>query len=318
MSHWPDVAALEILVAVADHGSLAGAARAVGTAQPSASRSMARLERTLGVPLLHRSTRGSTLTPAGLLVTEWARAVVTASRQLVDGAALLAQDASRSRSLRVSASQTVAQHLLPRWLAGVRSTFPESRVQVTVHNSHEVAQDVLHGSADVGFIESPKPPSGLHHAVVARDELVLVVCPQHPWATRSDPVGTAELAATPLITREAGSGTRMALDEALGQPVQSLLEMPSNAAVRVSVQAGSAPAVLSRLAGDDALAAGTLVQVRTVLNLRRRLRAVWNGPRRTQGLAAELIAVARRTGSNWHEELGPGQVDHSAAREEKF
>ncbi|RLY91661.1 LysR family transcriptional regulator [Kocuria tytonicola] len=296
MSHWPDLAALELLVAVADHGSLAAGARAVEMAQPNASRSMARLERSVGVPLLQRSTRGSTLTPAGLLVTDWARSVVTAARRLVDGAALLGQDASGTLSLRVSASQTVAEHLLPRWLAGVRSAFPDSRVQVTVHNSHDVVQDVLHGTADVGFIESPKPPSGVHRAVVARDELVLVVHPQHPWAARHDPVSTAELAATPLITREAGSGTRMALDEALGRPVEALLEMPSNAAVRVSVQAGSAPAVLSRLAVEDALAAGTLVQVPAVLDLHRELRAVWIGPRRTQGLAAELIAEAQRTG----------------------
>ena len=294
MSQWPDVAALELLVAVADHGSLAAAARAVGTAQPNASRSMARLERSVGVPLLHRSTRGSTLTPAGLLVTDWARDVVAASRRLVDGAALLAQDTSRSSSLRVSASQTVAEHLLPRWLAEMRSAHPESRVRVTVHNSHEVARDVLRGAADVGFIEAPAPPSGLHHTVVARDELVLVVPSGHPWASRQDPVTTAELTTTPLITREAGSGTRMALDEALGRPVTSLLEVPSNAAVRVSVQAGSGPAVLSRLAVGDAVAAGTLAQVPTVLDLHRELRAVWHGPRRTQGLAAELIAVARR------------------------
>lgn len=318
MSHWPDLAALELLVAVADHGSLAAGARAVEMAQPNASRSMARLERSVGVPLLQRSTRGSTLTPAGLLVTDWARSVVTAARRLVDGAALLGQDTSGPLSLRVSASQTVAEHLLPRWLAGVRSAFPESRVQVTVHNSHDVVQDVLRGTADVGFIESPKPPSGVHRTVVARDELVLVVHPQHPWATRHDPVGTAELAATPLITREAGSGTRMALDEALGRPVQSLLEMPSNAAVRVSVQAGSAPAVLSRLAVDDAVAAGTLVRVPTVLDLRRELHAVWHGPRRTQGLAAELIAEAQRTGSDWHEGHGTAQVDHPTTSEERF
>ena len=296
MSHWPDVAALEILVAVADHGSLAAAARAVDTAQPSASRSIARLERALGVVLLHRSTQGSTLTPSGLLVTEWARTVVAASRQLVDGAALLAQDTSRTRSLRVSASQTVAEHLLPRWLAALRAAHPEARVRVTVHNSHDVARDVLRGAADVGFIESPQPHPGLHHLVVANDELVLVVHPHHPWAGRPAPVTVAELLDTALITREAGSGTRLALDDALGRPATSLVELPSNAAVRVSVQAGSGPAVLSRLAVDDAVAAGTLVQVPTVLDLHRPLRALWNGPRRTQGLIAELIALAQREG----------------------
>ena len=294
MSSWPDLAALEILVAVADHGSLAGAARAVGTAQPSASRSMARLERTLGVPLLHRSTRGSTLTPSGLLVTEWARSVVAASRQLLDGATLLAQDAARDLSLRVSASQTVAEHLLPRWLAGLRTARPGARVQVTVHNSHAVAGDVLRGDADVGFIESPRPPAGLQHTVVARDDLVLVVHPRHPWAGRGTPVTAAELAETPLITREAGSGTRLALDEALGRDAHCLQELPSNAAVRVSVQSGSGPAVLSRLAVHDAVAAGTLVQVPTALVLHRALRAVWLGPRRVRGPVAELVALARR------------------------
>ncbi|CAL8896526.1 transcriptional regulator [Kocuria varians] len=295
MSTWPDVVALELLVAVADHGSLAAGARAVGMAQPNASRSMARLERTLGVTLLHRSTRGSTLTPDGLVVTEWARAVVDAAQRLADGVSLLAHDASRSAPLRVSASQTVAEHLLPRWLADLRREHPESRVQVTVHNSHDVVQDVRAGTANVGFIESPGSPAGLHHAVVARDELVLVVPPQHPWAGRRDPVTTAELATTALVTREEGSGTRTALDLALGRPAMSLLELPSNAAVRVSVQSGAAPAVLSRLAVDEAVAAGTLVKVRTQRHLARELRALWGGPRRTQGLAADLIAVAQRS-----------------------
>ncbi|WNB88012.1 LysR substrate-binding domain-containing protein [Glutamicibacter protophormiae] len=294
MSTWPDVTALELLVAVADHGSLAAAARVVGTAQPNASRSMARLERSLGVTLLHRSTRGSTLTPDGLVVTEWARDVVDAARRLADGVSLLAHDASRAAPLRVSASQTVAEHLLPRWLAELRRTHPDSRVKVTVHNSQDVVQDLREGAGDVGFIESPDPPQDMHHEVVARDELVLVTHPQHPWARCDRPVTAAELAAAALITREAGSGTRTALDLALGQPAVSLFEMPSNAAVRVSVQSGAAPAVLSRLAVDEAVAAGILIQVPTELHLTRELRALWGGPRRTRGLAAELIALAQR------------------------
>ena len=103
----------------------------------------------------------------------------------------------------------MAEHLLPRWLAALRAAHPEARVRVTVHNSHDVARDVLRGAADVGFIESPQPHPGLHHSVVANDELVLVVHPHHPWAERPDPVTVAELLDTALITREAGSGTRL-------------------------------------------------------------------------------------------------------------
>jgi DNA-binding transcriptional LysR family regulator len=97
-----------------------------------------------------------------------------------------------------------------------------------------------------------------------------------------------------LVTREPGSGTRVALDEALGRPVRSALELASNAAVRVSVASGTAPAVLSRLAVSDALASGTLREIPTELDLRlrRQLRAVWTGPRRLRGAAADLVTIA--------------------------
>ena len=62
MAEWPDLAAVEALVAVADHGSLAAAARATGMAQPNVSRSIARLERRFALPLINRSTTGATLT----------------------------------------------------------------------------------------------------------------------------------------------------------------------------------------------------------------------------------------------------------------
>lgn len=295
VSEWPALTAVELLVAVADHGSLAAGARAVGMAQPNASRSIVRLERHLKLSLLQRSTAGSTLTPAGLLVVEWSRSVLFAARDLTDGAAALAADGSGS--MTVSASQTVAEHLLPLWLSELRMTHPDMRVTVRVHNTQDVLDDVLHGRCSVGFTEGPATPTGVHALVVARDELVLVVCPTHPWADRDGPLTAGQLRETPLVTREPRSGTRVALDTALGAPVQPALELSSNAAVRVSVMSGTAPAVLSRLAVADALAAGTLREVPvTGLDLRRPLHAVWTGPRRLAGPAADLVSVARASG----------------------
>lgn len=292
MTNWPDLSALELLVAVADHGSLSAGARAVHVAQPNASRSIARLERHLGVTLLHRSTHGSTLTDSGLLVVEWSRQVIDAARGLAEGAASLAADSSES--LVVAASQTVAEHLLPAWLGALRANHQGVRVEVHVHNTHDVLDDLLEGRCDLGFVEGPHPPRGVHHLVVAHDELVLVAAPDHPLTRRRKPVTAAELAETPLVTREPGSGTRVALNDALGQPVRSALELASNAAVRVSVASGTAPAVLSRLAVSDALAAGTLREIPTELDLHRQLRAVWTGPRRLRGAAADLVAIAGR------------------------
>lgn len=292
MTCWPDLSALELLVAVADHGSLSAGARATGVAQPNASRSIARLERHLGITLLHRSTAGSTLTDSGLLVVGWSRSVMQAARELAEGATSLATDSSES--LVVAASQTVAEHLLPSWLATLRETQPQVRIEIHVHNTHDVLSDLLEARCDLGFIEGPQPPRGVNHLVVAHDELVLVVTPRHPWAGRREPVTADELWITPLVVREPGSGTRVALDEALGAPAQPAVELASNAAVRVSVQSGTAPAVLSRLAVSDALATGALLEVPTTLRLHRQLRAVWTGPRRLRGPAAELVAIAGR------------------------
>ncbi|MBO1757566.1 MULTISPECIES: LysR family transcriptional regulator [Dermacoccus] len=309
MTTWPDLATLELLVALADEGSLSAAARRCGVAQPNASRSIARLERGLGLSLIHRATTGARVTTDGLLVVEWARATLEAARALETGVAALR--ARTQAPLVVMASQTVAEHLLPGWIAGWQHaaggagaggasphdpSLGETRgISVAVGNTTEVLAAARGGEVDLGFIEGPGAPPGLNSVVVAHDDLVLVVAPQHPWAARSR-VRAEELAATPLVARESGSGTRVALRRALAplDVAPPALELASNAAVRVSAAAGTAPAVLSRLAVDDALRAGTLVEVGVDgVDLTRNLRAVWAGPRRlTNPAAAALLATA--------------------------
>lgn len=315
MTSWPDLATLELLVALADEGSLSAAARRCGVAQPNASRSIARLERGLGLSLIHRATTGARVTTDGLLVVEWARATLEAARALETGVAALR--ARTQAPLVVMASQTVAEHLLPGWIAawqhaaadaggaggaGAGGASPhdpslgETRgISVAVGNTTDVLAAARGGEVDLGFIEGPGAPPGLNSVVVAHDDLVLVVAPQHPWAARSR-VRAEELAATPLVARESGSGTRVALRRALAplDVAPPALELASNAAVRVSAAAGTAPAVLSRLAVDDALRAGTLVEVDVEgVDLTRNLRAVWAGPRRlTNPAAAALLATA--------------------------
>ena len=306
---WPDLATLELLVALADEGSLSAAARRCGVAQPNASRSIARLERGLGLSLIHRATTGARVTTDGLLVVEWARATLEAARALETGVAALR--ARTQAPLVVMASQTVAEHLLPGWIAGWQHaaggagaggasphdpSLGETRgISVAVGNTTEVLAAARGGEVDLGFIEGPGAPRGLNSVVVAHDDLVLVVAPQHPWAARSR-VRAEELAATPLVARESGSGTRVALRRALAplDVAPPALELASNAAVRVSAAAGTAPAVLSRLAVDDALRGGTLVEVGVDgVDLTRNLRAVWAGPRRlTNPAAAALLATA--------------------------
>ncbi|MFI1990707.1 LysR family transcriptional regulator [Actinoplanes sp. NPDC020271] len=293
----PDLTALEILLAVARTGTLSAAGRESGLTQQAVSARLAALETRTGVRLATRTTRGARLTPEGVVVAQWADRLIRLAEEVDAGLAALRED-SRTR-LRVSASLTVAEHLLPGWLVSCRAdtarrggTPPE--VVLTATNSDQVIEQVRAGTADLGFIEGPRVPAGLRSRVVAHDELVLVVPPEHRWARRRDGVTPAELARTPLVSRELGSGTREVLTAALRgaghEPAAAGLELSTTAAVRAAVLAGAGPAVISRLAVEDDLRTGRLAHVVVAgLTLRRDLRAIWTGTRTPPAGAVRVL-----------------------------
>lgn len=291
LRHVPDLDSLQLLLEVADSGSLGRAAARHGLSQPAVSARMQAMERLVGFPLLTRSARGSSLTPAGGLLADWARTVLQAAQVLDTGIDTLRAD--RAGRLRVAASQTVAEHLLPGWLVRLAADHPGTAVSLDAGNSTQVAVAVLAAQADLGFVEGPDLPGGLQHQVVEGDRLVVIVPRAHPWARRRKPVEAAELAATRLVQREPASGTRTSLELALAAfaPLAvPLLELSTSSSVRTAVAAGAGPAVLSDLAVRDDVAAGRLVQVPVRgADLTRQLRAVWPHGQRLAGPAADLL-----------------------------
>ncbi|MBO2456623.1 LysR family transcriptional regulator [Actinomadura violacea] len=297
MAQPPDLESLQLLVHVADQGSLTAAAAELGISQPSASKRLSRLERRLGLRLLDRTRRGSALTADGVLVTGWARRVLDDLTALSDGAAALHR--ARTAQLSVAASLTVAEYLLPAWIGELRRADPDLHIGLQVTNSARVCELARHGEVDLGFIESPGRPSGLRSRAVAGDRLVLVAPPGHRWTRRRRPVEPSEVADTPLISREAGSGTRQAAAQALAahglEPVPPLLELGSSTAVRNAVVAGAGPALISELVVTADLAAGTLAEIEIAgMTVERSLRAVWRTGSDPTGPAAALLAQARR------------------------
>lgn len=288
MSARPDAPSLELLVRVAELGSLSAAAADLQIAQPNASRMLARLERRLGTALIQRGPRGSVPTPAGRVAVDHARRVLDASDTLVEQV----QAASGHGRLRMVASQTIAEHHMPRFLARLAADDPQTPVSLEVANTAGVLSQLRRGRADLGFTEGPENPEGFDSREIARDHLVAVVAPDHPWSRRGS-VGADELAATPLVMREEGSGTRAALARALAPRTLAspLLQLHSNAAVRTAVAGGAGCALLSELAVREQLAAGSLVAVKvTGVQLARSLRAVWAQERRARlGAALQVL-----------------------------
>jgi DNA-binding transcriptional LysR family regulator len=292
---WPEFATLELLVGIDDRGSLGAASRVMGMAQPNASRAIRQLERRFGITLVERSPRGSTLTAQGTVIVHWARQVLADMERMRDAAAALRVEVDAH--LTVAASMTVAEYLLPAWLGDLRRANPDVQIHLHVLNSMQVIERVTDGACDIGFVEDPSVPAHLNNITVACDRLVVVVHPVHPWARRRRPISIAELAATPLLVREPGSGTRRTLDLAMQEfdCAPPLLELGSGAAIRTSVLGGVGPAVLSTLAIADGVESGELRLVEVAgLNLERSLRAVWRPPRKLGGPAGELLKLALR------------------------
>jgi DNA-binding transcriptional LysR family regulator len=292
----PDLVSLDLLASVATLGSIRQAALAHGISQPAASTRLRALEATLGVELLERSSGGARLSPAGRVVVGWSEQVLGDVRSLLTATSALRRE--RRTQVHVAASMTVAEYLAPEWLVRLASLDPDLHVALDMANSEQVAELVRDGRVDLGFVEGTARNVGLRSQALLDDELVLVVGPHHPWATRRNPVTPSELAATPQVLREAGSGTREVLEEWLaraGLVPTAVVELGSTTAIKRAVESGVAPAVLSSLAVHADVRDGRLVAVPIAGGApTRTIRALWSR-------SATLSPAAKRVLAQIHE-----------------
>ncbi|WP_329131257.1 LysR family transcriptional regulator [Streptomyces sp. NBC_01476] len=296
-----DLGPFELLLSVARLGSLGAAAREHGISQPAASSRIKYLERRLGVTLLERSPQGSRLTGQGALVADWARTALDGAAALEAGIASLHNSAEAR--LPVAASLTIAEYLLPHWLVRFHRARSGTAVSLTTGNSEEVAVAVLDGTVAIGFVEGPTVPPGLAAQCVGHDELTVIVFPGHPWTRPGRRrVSAEELAGTPLVSREAGSGTRLFLERALRAGTDAplaapVVEVSSTTAIKTAVAEGVAPAVLSSLAVSRDVAAGIVVAVPVEgLDLSRTLRMIHRAGHSLSGPARTLADIASNAG----------------------
>jgi len=292
-----DLISIRLLLALEARGSISRAAAALHMAQPSASARLRRFEAIVGTALIDRGSAGSRLTPAGRLISEWAGEVVSALDGMTAAIGSLARDSVNP--LRVAASLTIAEHLLPNWLAGLSERMPAADVHSFVGNSAAVCSLVASGEATLGFIESPEAPPTLTARSFATDEVVAVASRAHLWSATGHPVARADLLAAPLIVREQGSGTRAAAESALGELSgrNTLIEVQSSVAARAALAMGRAVALLSILAVREDIRAQRLVQIPAEgLPVVRTLRTVWHGAMPDDLVSRALLEIVHGAG----------------------
>ena len=253
---------LRIFVAVAERQHVTRAAEALNLAQSAASAAIAALEGRHGAKLFHRVGRGIELTEAGSLFLPEARGVLARA----EAAELVLSELGglKRGTLLVQASQTIASYWLPRYLVAFRRAHPGIAISLTVGNTAQVAAAVHDGLAELGFVEGTVDNPALDSRVVARDQLVIVVGPDHDWTRSGCPVAPHNLAESDWVLREPGSGTRSVFEAALAgfgispASLRVVLELPSNESVRAAVEAGLGATALSASAAAPSLETGLL------------------------------------------------------------
>lgn len=246
---------------MARDGSVRAAAERLARSQSAASMALAELEARLGQPLFDRAGKRLVLNANG-------RRLLPRAIALLDHAAEVesAFADELAAPLRLAASLTIGNHLLPPIIARWRAEHCAAYVQLRIGNTRDVADAVLHFDVEAGFVEGSVQHEDLRLRTWMRDRMVVCASPRHPLAGRR--AGVAALASADWIVREPGSGTRETVDQlllkAIGWP-RPAMELGSSEAVRLAVMAGAGISCLSRHTVTEALAAGTLVELKCAI-----------------------------------------------------
>jgi DNA-binding transcriptional LysR family regulator len=284
---------LRVFVAVAERQHVTRAAEALNLAQSAVSAAIAALEGRHGAHLFNRVGRGIELTEAGALFLIEARAVL--ARAEVAETLLSELGGLKRGMLLVQASQTIASFWLPRHLVTFRRAYPGIDIRLSVGNTSQVAASVRSGTAELGFIEGAVDDAVLDSRPVARDQLIVVVGPEHVWAER-DQLTPEELTDSEWVLREPGSGTRSEFEQALEglgiapSRLRVVLELPTNEAVRAAVEAGMGATAISASVAASSIEAGLLSQVQLALP-ERQFHVLHHKERHRTGAAEALLRM---------------------------
>jgi DNA-binding transcriptional LysR family regulator len=251
-----DPAQLQLLALIDRHGSMSGAAHALGRTPAAITQQVAKAERDLQTPLVLRGPRGATLTAAGALLAQRGRVIDDETQKATDDlAALLGRLSLR---LRIGAFQAAALYLLPPALTALRHLYPEADLTVSAVRSHRGVEEVAAGRFDMAVVASwdapLTPPDHLTAHPLLQDPMVVVLPDDHP--TLAGPcapstVDLEQLSNEAWVTIVAGHAARTQFDRvtaAAGFTPKIRFQTESYDVAQALVGTGIGVALVSRLA----------------------------------------------------------------------
>src|SRR5262249_12267863 len=243
---------------IVETGGFTKAARKLHLTQSALSHQIKSLETQLQTSVFARLGKRVVLTQSGEVLLPYATAVLQQLHMARETIAAL-QEPGRGR-LRVSAASYSCDQILPHVLREFCARYPEVELFVAAEYTDRAVQSVLGGTLDMAICLQPPNADGLHIEPLCRDELVVIVAPQHPWARRRH-VQWSDLATQVLITYNHASETFQMTQRELhkrGVSIHESMEVRHSSAVMEMVKVGLGVALLPRWVVRDDVQMGTL------------------------------------------------------------
>jgi DNA-binding transcriptional LysR family regulator len=242
---------LKVFCAVAETRSFSKASEIIHLTQPAVSLQIQALEELYETRLFDRSSSTVTLTPAGEILYRYAKEILSlyasAAKDIGELTGLV------KGSISLGASTTIGNHVLPTVLAEFRKAYPKIRVRLFVGNTRRIVELLNATTVDLGIVEGDVTRQKLMIERLLRDELVVIVSPQHPWSKKKD-ISIFDVTKEPFILREEGSGTRQIIEKYLNKhglginDLKVAMMLGSTEGIKEAVESGIGISIISRWA----------------------------------------------------------------------
>ncbi|MFQ1905282.1 LysR substrate-binding domain-containing protein [Aeromonas veronii] len=265
---------LKVFATIARYGNLGLAANELYLSKGAVSQSLQELERQLSTPLFDRIHPRLQLNNEGRLLQPAAEELLTRMQDIEN---LFSPDAEPSGQLRLGASQTIGNYLLPTLLASSKQELGLPP-KVTINNTHLLCHALANFELDMALIEGENHHPDLLAEPWLQDEMLVVAHPDHPLVNQGE-LSLAQLAGETWVLRELQSGSREQFIQQIQPELPNWragLELNTLEAVMLAVEKGLGISFISRLAASDRLADGRLIALPLSRRFPRQLSLIWH------------------------------------------
>jgi DNA-binding transcriptional LysR family regulator len=255
---------LIVFYVTANNKSFSQTAKDLHLSQSSVSLQIKQLEEKWDCQLFERTTKKISLTPAGEILYNKVKKLITLMNETQNEIEEL--KGTVHGDLKVGASLTIGEHVLPFLLADFSHLYPKVKLHLKVYNSGQIVEKLLNHEINLGFIESMLSYPALKQVPFAKDELIIIASPQNKFIKTAD-ITIKELLEVPFIIREKGSGTRQVMEDTLrrchvdASKLNVIMELEHTEAIKSCVEAGLGISIISKSAVTKELKLQTLMQL---------------------------------------------------------